>query len=136
VLGVTTVIFGKHIDKLDMDKAKGIHTLPVVIGEKASRYTVLAMMIAPYLFTLYLIAVKFFTPVMLIVFLALPTFLQIYPKFLKPKPTTRPEGQIGWPLYFVGYAFYNNRKFGSLFMFGLLIDVVLRLLPFTQNFWR
>jgi 1,4-dihydroxy-2-naphthoate octaprenyltransferase len=136
---VTTVIFGKHIDKLDMDKQKGIHTLPVVIGEKASRYAVLAMMIAPYLFTLYLIAVKFFTPVMLIVFLALPTFLQIYPKFLKPKPDKRPEGQIGWPLYFVGYAFYNNRKFGSLFMFGLLIDVFLRVMPFTagliQTYW-
>jgi 1,4-dihydroxy-2-naphthoate octaprenyltransferase len=136
VLGVTTVIFGKHIDKLDMDKKKGIHTLPVVIGEKASRYAVLTMMIAPYLFTLYLIAARFFTPVMLIVFLALPTFLKIYPVFLKPKPETRPEGQIGWPLYFVGYAFVNNRKFGSLFMFGLLIDVVLHLLPFTQNFWR
>jgi 1,4-dihydroxy-2-naphthoate octaprenyltransferase len=136
VLGVTTVIFGKHIDKLDMDKKKGIHTLPVVIGEKASRYTVLAMMIAPYLFTLYLIAARFFTPVLLIVFLALPTFLKIYPVFLKPKPETRPEGQIGWPLYFVGYAFVNNRKFGSLFMFGLLIDVLIRLLPMTQNFWR
>ncbi|MGZ9224753.1 MAG: prenyltransferase, partial [Anaerolineales bacterium] len=136
VLGVTTIIFGKHIDKLDMDKKKGIHTLPVVIGEKASRYAVLAMMIAPYLFTLYLIAARFFTPVMLIVFLALPTFLKIYPVFLNPKPETRPEGQPGWPLYFVGYAFVNNRKFGSLFMFGLLIDVVLRLLPFTQNFWR
>ena len=136
VLGVTTVIFGKHIDKLDMDRVKGIHTLPVVLGEKTSRYAVLAMMIAPYLFTLYLIAARFFTPVMLIVFLALPTFLKIYPIFLKPKPETRPEGQIGWPLYFVGYAFVNNRKFGSLFMFGLLIDVVLRLLPLTQNFWR
>lgn len=136
VLGVTTVIFGKHIDKLAMDTTKGIHTLPVVIGEKASRYAVLGMMIAPYLFTLYLIFAKFFTPVMLIVFLALPNFLKIYPVFLKPKPETRPEGQPGWPLYFVGYAFYNNRTFGSLFMLGLLLDVALRLLPFTQNFWR
>jgi len=136
VLGVTTVIFGKHIDKLDMDKQKGIHTLPVVIGEKASRYAVLAMMIVPYFITLYLVAARFFTPVMLIVLLALPTFLKYYPVFLKPKPKTAPEGQPGWPLYFVGYAFYNNRKFGSLFMLGLLIDVALRLLPFTQNFWR
>lgn len=136
VLGVTTVIFGKHIDKLDMDKQKGIHTLPVVIGEKASRYAVLAMMVAPYLITLYLILARFFTPVMLIVFLALPSFLKIYPVFLKPKPETRPEGSRGWPLYFVGYAFYNNRTFGSLFMFGLLLDVALRLLPMTQNFWR
>ena len=136
VLGVTTVIFGKHIDKLDMDVKKGIHTLPVVIGEKASRYAVLGMMIAPYLITLYLIFAKFFTPVMLIVFFALPAFMKIYPVFLKPKPDTAPEGQIGWPLYFVGYAFYNNRRFGTLFMVGLLLDVTLRLLPITQNFWR
>jgi 1,4-dihydroxy-2-naphthoate octaprenyltransferase len=133
VLGVTTVIFGKHIDKLDMDKAKGIHTLPVVIGEKASRYAVLTMMIAPYFITVYLIAIKFFTPVMLIVLFAIPTFLQYYRVFLKPKPAERPEGQPGWPLYFVGYAFYNNRKFGSLFMFGLLIDVLLRVLPFSSE---
>jgi 1,4-dihydroxy-2-naphthoate octaprenyltransferase len=133
VLGVTTVIFGKHIDKLDMDQRKGIHTLPVVLGEKASRYAVLAMMIAPYILTVYLIAAKFFTPVLLIVFLALPAFLKIYPIFLKPKPVTRPEGSRGWPLHFVGYAFFNNRKFGSLFMLGLLMDVVLRVIPFTAE---
>lgn len=133
VLGVTTVIFGKHIDKLEMDKQKGIHTLPVVIGEKASRYTVLAMMILPYFLTAYLIFAKFFTPIMAIVVFAIPTFLQYYPVFLKPKPAERPEGQPGWPLYFVGYAFYNNRKFGSLFMFGLLIDVLLRVIPFTAD---
>jgi 1,4-dihydroxy-2-naphthoate polyprenyltransferase len=136
VLGVTTVIFGKHIDKLDMDREKGIHTLTVVIGEKVSRYAILGMMVLPYLITLYLIIARFFTPVMLIVFFALPGFLKIYPKFLKPKPETRPEGQVGWPLYFVGYAFYNNRTFGTLFMFGLLLDVALRLLPLTQNFWH
>lgn len=134
VLGVTTVIFGKHIDKVEMDRKKGIHTLPVVIGEKASRYAVLGMMVLPYLITLYLIGAKFFSPVMLIVFLALPDFLKIYPIFLKPKPETPPEDQVGWPLYFVGYAFINNRKFGSLFMLGLLVDVLLRI--FLPAFWR
>src|SRR4030066_422457 len=38
VLGVTTVIFGKHIDKLKIDREKKIHTLPVLIGERLSRY--------------------------------------------------------------------------------------------------
>ena len=140
VLGVTTVIFGKHIDKFKIDLDKKIYTLPVVIGEKVARYTILAMMILPYLFTFYLIATKFFTPVMLIVLFAYPTFKQVYPAMLRPKPETRPEGfpdgQGGWPLYFAPLAFGNNRKFGSLFMFGLLIDVALRLIPFTQNFWR
>jgi len=140
VLGVTTVIFGKHIDKFNIDKSKKIYTLPVVIGEKAARYSVLTMMILPYLFTFYLIATKFFTPIMLIVLLAIPTFRQVYPALLKPKPETRPEGfpdgQGGWPLFFAPLSFQNNRKFGSLFMFGLLIDVALRLIPLTQNFWR
>ena len=134
VLGVTTVIFGKHIDKIILDTKKGIHTLPVVIGEKAARYSVLAMMIVPYLLTAYLIATKFFTPFMAIVLLAIPAFLKIYPVFLKPKPETAPEGQLGWPLFFVGYAFFNNRKFGSLFMLGLLVDAVLRI--FLPAFWR
>jgi 1,4-dihydroxy-2-naphthoate octaprenyltransferase len=134
VLGVTTVIFGKHIDKLDMDREKGIHTLPVVIGEKASRYAVLGMMVVPYLITLYLVFARFFTPVMLIVFFAFPAFMKIYPIFMKPKPEEPPEGQIGWPLYFVGYAFYNNRRFGSLFMLGLFVDVLLRI--FLPAFWR
>ena len=134
VLGVTTVIFGKHIDKIVPDTQKGIHTLPVVIGEKAARYAILIMMIIPYVLTAYLIVTKFFTPVMGIVALAIPALLKIYPIFLKPKPQTRPEGQIGWPLYFVGYAFFNNRKFGSLFMLGLLIDAALRI--FLPEYWH
>lgn len=138
VLGVTTVIFGKHIDKRDIDRAKKIYTLPVLIGEKAARYSVLAMMILPYLFTAYLVAVKFFTPVMGIVLFALPTFFKIYPALLKPKPAERPaefpDGQGGWPLYFAPLGFWNNRSFGTLFMLGLLLDVALRLV--FPAFWR
>jgi 1,4-dihydroxy-2-naphthoate octaprenyltransferase len=140
VLGVTTVIFGKHIDKIKVDQAKRIYTLPVVIGEKAARYAVMAMMVLPYLFTGYLIATKFFTPVMLIVLFAIPALRQSIPPLTQPKPDTRPEGfpegQGGWPLFFAPIAFRNNRSFGSLFMLGLLLDVALRLIPFTQNFWR
>ena len=55
VLGVTTVIFGKHIDKFKIDKVKRIFTLPVLIGEKAARYAVLTMMILPYFITTFLI---------------------------------------------------------------------------------
>jgi 1,4-dihydroxy-2-naphthoate octaprenyltransferase len=140
VLGVTTVIFGKHIDKFKIDQEKRIFTLPVLIGEKAARYAVLSMMVLPYLFTAYLVAIKFFTPVMAIVLFALPTFLQTYPALLKPKPETRPEGfpdgQGGWPLYFAPLAFGNNRSFGVWFLLGLILDVTLRWLPATTNFWR
>jgi 1,4-dihydroxy-2-naphthoate octaprenyltransferase len=130
VLGVTTVLFGKHIDKLLIDKAKRIFTLPVLIGERAARYAVLAMMVLPYGLVLYLILTGYFTAVMGLVVLAFPTFLKLYPQFLKPKPETRPEGfpdgQGGWPLYFAPQAFINNRAFGMWFMLGLVLDVIAR----------
>lgn len=138
VLGVTTVIFGKHIDKRESDRIKKIYTLPVLIGEKAARLSVLGMMILPYILTMYLIFIRFFTPVMAIVLFALPTLFKIYPAFLSPKPLERPadfpDGQGGWPLFFAPLAFWNNRSFGILFMLGLLIDVVLRLA--IPGFWR
>lgn len=136
--GVTTVIFGKHIDKIKVDQEKGIHTLPVLLGEKLSRYAVVGMMVAPYLLVLAMIVLKYFTPVMLVVLLALPTLRQTLPNFFKPRPATRPEGfpdgQGGWPLFFAPLAFGNNRAFGGLFMLGLLVDVLLRI--YAPAFWR
>ncbi len=130
VFGVTTVIFGKHIDKVIVDKGKKIFTLPVLIGEKAARYIVLAMMFLPYLLVLALILTHYFTPVMLVVFVAFPTILKIYPSFRKPKPEQRPDnfpdGQGGWPLFFAPQAFLNTRAFGTWFMLGLILDVILR----------
>ena len=45
-LAATTVLFGKHTDKLDADAAKGIRTMPVLLGEKNARYATIAMVIA------------------------------------------------------------------------------------------
>ena len=137
VLGVTTVIFGKHIDKVLIDKAKKIFTLPVLIGEKVARYSVLTMMVLPYVLVVVLIITRYFTPVLLLVFVTIPTLLKLYPQFLKPKPETRPEdfpdGQGGWPLYFAPQAFVNTRTFGTWFMLGLILDVIIRLM--FPHFW-
>ncbi len=126
-LGVTGVIFGKHIDKFDVDKEKRIHTLPVVLGEKLSRFTVVGMLIFQYLFTIYLVVTGFFTPVMLIVALTLKVFIDIWPMFQAPKPTEKPEDYPDvWPNYFVAAAFQHNKRFGSWFLLGLIVDTVLK----------
>jgi 1,4-dihydroxy-2-naphthoate octaprenyltransferase len=95
-LGVTTVIFGKHIDKCEADRDRRIYTLPVLIGEKAGRYAVVSMFLLQYLAVVYLVLIGFFTPVMLVVFLAVRTLIQIWPMFRQPnQPKNRrfPE----WP---------------------------------------
>lgn len=124
-LGVTGVIFGKHIDKYVMDKARHIHTLPVVLGEVVSRYTVLGMFLLQYLTVLYLVITGFFSPFMLAVILALRSLRQIFPMFLAPKPEEKPAGFPDvWPNYFVAAAFVHNRAFGGWFLLGLIVDTL------------
>lgn len=126
-LGVTDVIFGKHIDKYVVDKAKRIHTLPVVIGEKLSRYIVVAMLVLQYLFTAYLVLTQFFTPVLLVVVIALREFRRILPMFGAPKPAEKPADYPDvWPNYFVAAAFVHNRAFGVWFLIGLIVDTILK----------
>ena len=126
-LGATSVIFGKHIDKIVGDKAKGIHTLPVLLGEKASRYLNIALMILQYLFVVGLIIAGYFTAVMLVVLLALRTFILVFHVYRQPKPAEPPADypEDGWPLWFVAFAFLHNRSFGLLFIVALLVDAIL-----------
>ena len=127
-LGVTGVIFGKHIDKYEQDKARRIYTLPVVIGEKAARFTLVGILVLQYLFTFYLVLTRFYTPVMLAVVLAIPSFRRIFPMFRAPKPAEKPaEFPEVWPNYFVAAAFYHNRSFGIVFLLALVVDAILKL---------
>ena len=124
-LGVTGVIFGKHIDKFEMDKEKKIYTLPVILGEKISRFTALGMIFLQYVMVVYLVIIGFFTPLMLIIFFSIPVLIQIIPIFRQPKPEEKPEDYPDvWPNYFVAAAFVHNRRFGMLFLLGLILNTI------------
>jgi 1,4-dihydroxy-2-naphthoate octaprenyltransferase len=127
-LGPTTVIFGKHIDKWQADKAKGIHTLPVLIGERTARVVALGMFAAQYLLVIGLVVAGYFTPVMLVVLLALTAMPRVWSMYRQPRPAEMPEGYSAevWPIYFAGISFYHNRRFGLLFILGLLVDAALQ----------
>ena len=129
-LGATTVIFGKHIDKLEDDTTRGIHTLPVLLGERVARWILGAMIVLMYAIVVYLVVIGFVTPVVLVVFLALPKARAALELFAKPRPREKPEAwpAFVWPLYFVRMAFAHNRRFGMLFLGGLAADVAIRLL--------
>ncbi len=137
-LVVTTVIFGKHIDKMELDRAKRITTLPVLIGEKAARVSIIVMTALSFVVTLALIGLRYFTPAMAVVLLSLPALLKTLPALLKPRPRERPEGfpegKGGWPLYFAPIAFVGTRAFGGWYLLGLCAEAALR--HFLPAFWR
>lgn len=130
-LGVCAALFGKHIDKLGMDAEKHIHTLPVILGERLARFGVIALIVLQYVVVVYLIVVGFFTPLLLVVFLSLPMFLKnVLPMYRHSRPQERPADYPAgvWPLWYVATAFSFSRRFGMLYMGGLILDTILRLL--------
>ena len=130
-LSVVSINIGKHIDKSSDDRKKGVGTLPVKIGEKAARYLNIAVFVLMYAVILYLIfGLRYFTPVMLIVFLAGKRALITVAVLTKPRPAEPPKE---WPAWFSGFAFYHNRLFSNLLVLGLLADTLLRL--FMSSFW-
>jgi 1,4-dihydroxy-2-naphthoate polyprenyltransferase len=133
-LSVASINVGKHIDKMVDDKKKGVGTMPVRVGETAARYINIAALVLIYLVIVYLIFVpRYFTPIMLIVFLAWKPLLRAINVISQPHPTKAPDGYPAWPTYFSSYCFAHNRKFGGLFILGLVVDTLLRL--FLAGFW-
>jgi 1,4-dihydroxy-2-naphthoate octaprenyltransferase len=131
---IASINIGKHIDKLSDDVGKGINTLPVVIGERAARYLNILVFILMYGFILYLIFVtRYFTPFLLIPFLAGRRALLAVAVMTKPRPAAPPEKWPAWPTWFSGFAFYHFRLFSNLFVLGLSADVILRAL--APGFW-
>ena len=126
-LGVTAVLFGKHIDKIPFDSQIGVRTLPVILGERNARYAVLGMIVAQYLAVAYLVATGALGLAMLGVALAFSRLRQTWKVFIEPKPSEPPEwyDASAWPLWYVSFAFLHNRRFGSLFLLGLVIDTAI-----------
>lgn len=122
---VTTVLIGKHIDKYEQDKARGIHTLPVLLGARASLRMNQALMIGFYGAVAALVVSGTIGWGVLLVAAALPRLVRVLRAYSEPKPAAPPPGYRLWPLWFVSLAFYHNRLAGGLFVLGLVLNVVL-----------
>lgn len=127
-LGVTTVLFGKHLDKVDFDAKNKTNTLVVLLGDKNARVMTRALVALMYILPVVLVVTGIFTPTILLVAFALPLALWMWRIFGQPKPQAPPAWAIGWPLYFVGVAFVHNRRFGMLYLLGIILDIVVTML--------
>src|SRR5438309_7971250 len=99
-LGVTTVLFGKHLDKLDFDASKGIRTMPIVLGESTARYVTIGLSVLMYVSALVLAVWEGMWALVLVAG-ALPLLALVMRFYRRPKPERPPRGYRGWPLWFV-----------------------------------
>lgn len=125
-IGPTSVIFGKHIDKSDKDIVKRVFTIPVILGEKISRYTTLVIWFLQYALVGYFVYKGVLGLSLLLVLLAIPKYVETIKIFLDPKPSQPdPNRPTTWPLYFASFAFVYNRRFSILFLAGLILHVII-----------
>ena len=122
---VTTVLFGKHIDKIGPDAERGIRTMPVILGEARAKLVAQVLMVAFYPIVVGAALIGWIGPWVVLVVLGLPRLRVVLTAFSKPRPETPPHGYVGWPLWFVGYAFVHTRRAGGLLVLGLVLNAIL-----------
>jgi 1,4-dihydroxy-2-naphthoate octaprenyltransferase len=121
---VTSVLMGKHIDKLPWDAPKKVGTLPYLLGEARARRVTEVLMIAFYPVVLLLVVLGALPVPALLVLLALPRLFKVLGYYGKPKPEAPPENYPVWPLWYVAAAFVHTRRAGGLLVLGLLVGAI------------
>jgi 1,4-dihydroxy-2-naphthoate octaprenyltransferase len=126
-LGPTSVLFGKHTDKADADEAKGVHSLPVILGQRRACHTVIAMLISQYLLALTLLLSGILHWPIILLALNLASLKRSITAFREPPPAQKPDdfpSEI-WPLWYAPHAFDHTRKFSACFLLALIIEGLL-----------
>lgn len=116
----TSVLMGKHIDKIAYDAPTGTRTLPVVLGDAGARAVTIALLVGFYVTTGVAVAVGALPWPALLVALALPTLRKTSGALRKPAPAEPPPGFPVWPLWFAAVCFVHVRRAGALLVLGLL----------------
>src|SRR3984893_7569865 len=108
----TTVLMGKHIDKIPWDAPDGTRTLPVLLGERRPRAVTKAMMVAFYPLVAVLVAAGTLPILSLLCLVGVVGLVKGGNPFAAPKPFAPPYGFPIGPLWFAALAFVHTRRAG------------------------
>ncbi len=122
----TTVLMGKHIDKIRFDVPLGIRTLPVLLGERRARGVTLALMAGFYLLVAVAVLLGAMPWPALLVVAALPRLAKVWPRYRRPPPDEPPPDFPVWPLWYAALAWVHVRQAGALLVLGLAVGAVLQ----------
>jgi 1,4-dihydroxy-2-naphthoate octaprenyltransferase len=120
----TTVLMGKHIDKIPWDGPKHVGTLPVLLGERTARVITISMMVGFYASLVVLVAFRALPIFALLALLAIPRLVEVWKAYVKPKPPEPPKGYPVWPLWYAPVAFVHSRRAGALLLLGLVLAAI------------
>ena len=120
----TSVLMGKHIDKLSYDAPAGTTTLPVLLGEGRAKALTQGMMVAYYVGVVVCVVTRALPWPSLMTLLAIPLLARVWRSYAQPRPTEAPPDNPVWPLWWAPLAFIHTRRAGGLLILGLLVWAV------------
>ena len=120
----TTVLMGKHIDKLPYDEETGTRTLPVILGDERARSLTVALLVGFYVVTGLAVAIGALPWPTLLVAGGLPLLRKVAGAFRDGRPDEPPPGFPVWPLWFAAICFVHVRRAGGLLVLGLVLAAV------------
>lgn len=121
----TTVLMGKHVDKIKWDAPQNIKTLPVILGQEAARGATLGMMIAFYASVIALVAWGALPAWTLVSLAGIERLWRAWKPMTQPPPPEPPKGFPVWPLWYAPIAFVHARRAGALFVAGLAVAAII-----------
>ena len=121
---MTSVLFGKHIDKIEADTKKGVRTMPVLLGEARARRVAQGLMVAYYPIIVGAVLVGWIGPWLFLSCSASP-LLATLKVFSKPKPDVAPHSTSAGRSGSSAQAFVHTRRAGALLILGLLLNALL-----------
>ena len=120
----TSVLMGKHTDKIPYDEPLGIRTLPVMLGERRARAATLGLMVSFYLLIVICVLVGALPWPALLALGGVYRLVTVWSWFRQPRPEQPPRPVPVWPLWFAALAFVHLRVAGPLLVVGLAVAAV------------
>jgi len=124
-LMVTTILMAKHIDKLEKDREKKIHTLPVILGHSRAMAVVKGLIVLFYVAVVAGAITNMLPLAALLVFFSIPRARSVWRLLSQPRPTSPPANWPIWPLWYVGYCFHLIRLAGALLLGGMFGQILI-----------
>jgi 1,4-dihydroxy-2-naphthoate octaprenyltransferase len=118
-----SVVLGRHLDELPLDAARGVRTLPVLLGSTAARGVTIAVLVAFHATTGLAVAAGALPWPVLLVALALPTLRGAAGTLRRPGPTAAPLPAR--PAWFEAVCLRHAWRAGGLLVLGLLLAAVI-----------
>jgi hypothetical protein len=107
----------------------------VRLGETEARWVNIFTVSLSYVLVLYLVFVaRFFSPTVLLVFLAAGRGWNVIKLLNQPRPKEAPPGFELWPRWFSTPQLRHIRLFGGLYILGIILDIVLRM--YFPGLWQ